>query len=110
MNRIFVEITAETLLKDLELYNIHLTSSQVDEVIERVSDKHMEEVYGLIYEAVIMEAHLMLLANKNINCDECGGRMLIDKNGVSHHLDQDGNPDYVQDLNHIAYTPLSVEE
>jgi hypothetical protein len=36
-------------------------------------------------------------------CDECGNRMEIDYNGISHHLTENNNVDHNQDAAHVSY-------
>lgn len=35
-------------------------------------------------------------------CNDCGQHMCIEANGVSHHLDEDGEIDYDTDADHVA--------
>lgn len=39
-----------------------------------------------------------------MKCDECGNEMTVDENGISNHLTKDGEIDYDQDANHVAYS------
>jgi hypothetical protein len=36
-------------------------------------------------------------------CSECGQRMIVEENGVSHHLKEDGEIDHDADANHVPY-------
>lgn len=38
-------------------------------------------------------------------CFECGQEMEVDNNsGLSNHVDEDGNTDYDQDADHVAFS------
>lgn len=36
-------------------------------------------------------------------CFECGGRMIVNDNGTTHHVNDDGEIDYDKDAAHVAY-------
>ena len=38
-----------------------------------------------------------------LSCYQCGNPMRLDENGVSYHVDEDGNIDHDQDADHVAY-------
>jgi hypothetical protein len=47
-----------------------------------------------------------------LHCDQCGQEMEIgsDGEGVSHHLDDDGNIDHDQDADHVPFTTEAASE
>jgi hypothetical protein len=46
----------------------------------------------------------MVRNQSDYQCYECDGEMTIDENGVSHHLNDEGEIDYDADSDHVAFT------
>ena len=42
-------------------------------------------------------------------CFECGNEMVVNDDGTTNHLDDDGDVDYDQDIDHIALDPRQME-
>lgn len=66
---------------------------------ETVWVENLDQIKAIIREA---NGDFATGGDEPMSCDECGQDMLIQDDGVSHHIDEAGNVNHDQDADHVA--------